>query len=477
MTGRPGVLPNAWRVAAAIAITGAICLPHRAMAQADPSASAMPPAGVPVSRLEGADAPVLPPRSAMPSHPGQLPGVPITLLDERGRAADLDGPRTVSLTFSQPIPLREVLMLLVRGTAFSIVTDASVNGTFIGELKDLSMRQALEAVLSPEGLDYSVDGTVIRVSPRRTSTRMFEVDYLAVRRSVQHRTRTATSLDGRARTDVTTSIDTDLFADIDAGVRALLSPSGRHHVDRKAGLVHVTDFADRVDSVAAYLDAVHVRATRQVRLDARVFEVSLADRTTIDWIAVAARVGSPSMSAAPGAATVGLRASDLDAVVRAISEQGTVRMIAAPRTSAMNNEPAVMRAGVNEVSFGEAESATAATMADGLTLTVTPQIASDGIVLLNVAPVWTEKAGEVRSRERGPVPLLRVSEADTLVRVQAGDVVVIAGAMQERSEARASTGFAGFFGAQERRTVRVALVVLLSPSVVVPGVSRTEGLQ
>lgn len=440
------------------------------------SQSPEPPSALPVSRLEGADSPVLPPATLPSPGPEQLPSLPVTLLDER-RLADLDGPRTVSLTFSQPIPITEVLMLLVRGTAFSVVTDAAVTGTFIGELKDLSMRQALEAVLFPQDLEYAVEGSVIRVFPRRAQTRMFEVDHLNVRRALQRRTRATASVDGQGGVELTTSIESDIFAEVDAGVRALLSPSGRHHVDRKAGLVQVTDFADRLDRVSAYLEAVHVRATRQVRLDARVLEVTLADRTTIDWNAVMARAGTPLRTAAPGVATAGVRAADLDALVSALGEQGTIRMIASPRTIAMNNEPAVMRAGTSEVSFGEGETGRATSVAVGLTLTVTPQIAADGIVHLHVAPAWAEKTGQVRSPEGGTVPVLRGSDADTLVRVQEGETVVISGALQGRTEARTATGFSGFFGAQEHRPVHVELVVLLSPSLVVPGVIRTEGVQ
>jgi general secretion pathway protein D len=176
---------------------------------------------------------------------------------------------------------------------------------------------------------------------------------------------------------------------------------------------------------------------------------------------------------------------DLDVLVKAIAEQGSVRMIAAPQVVAMNNEPAVMRAGTNEVYFSRAKTrgnaddveGRAMSVAQGLTLTVTPHIGADGIVQLNVAPTWAEKTGQVKSPAGDMVPVLRVSEADTLVRVQEGEAVVISGLLQERTEARMSSGFSGFFGAQQRRTVRVELVVLLSPALVLPGVIGTEGLR
>jgi type II secretory pathway component GspD/PulD (secretin) len=222
---------------------------------------------------------------------------------------------------------------------------------------------------------------------------------------------------------------------------------------------------------------------RQVRLDARVFEVTLTDGAGIDWAAAASRAGAPLRGAAPGIATAGLRVGDLDTLVKAIAEQGTVRMIAAPQAVSINNEPAVMRAGTSEVYFSHGTrkdtegEVRAQSVTQGLTLTVTPQIGADGIVQLHIAPTWAEKTGQVKSRGGDVVPVLRVSESDTLVRVQEGETVVISGLLQERTEARTSAGFSGFFGAQERRTVRVELVVLLSPTLVIPGVIGTEGLR
>ena len=134
-------------------------------------------------------------------------------------------------------------------------------------------------------------------------------------------------------------------------MQSLLSETGRMHVDRSAGLVQVTDFADRLDQVGVYVEAVQLRATRQVRIEARVFQIALTDAaaTSIDWKAAAARSGATVRGGAGRA--VGMRIEDFDALKKALAEQGTVTMIAAPHVVAMNNEPAVMRAGTQGVYF------------------------------------------------------------------------------------------------------------------------------
>jgi hypothetical protein len=164
---------------------------------------------------------------------------PATKSAPRPAAGDLDAPHLLSATFARPLPIREVLLLLIRDTPFSVVLDPSVQGTFSGELRNLTIRQALEAVLAPARLDYDVQRTVLRVFPRRPMTRLFQLDLLPVRRSWRSRSAGA---DG----GVVSAVESDVFGGVDRGVAALLSPQGQHHVDRQAGLVQVTDFAEIV---------------------------------------------------------------------------------------------------------------------------------------------------------------------------------------------------------------------------------------
>lgn len=422
----------------------------------------------------------LTPAAALQDRPPQaLPQLPITRLDDRARAADLDGPHMVSLTLAQPLPLHDMLLLLVRGTPFSLVADERVDGTFSGELKDLTMRQALEAVLFPRDFDYDVQGSLIRVFPRKTATRLFDVNYLNVRRAAERTVGGAAHVGRDAHdTRVTTATDADLFDELARGVERMLSPNGRAHVDRAAGLVQVTDFADRLDQIAVYVEAVQLRATRQVRLDARVFEVTLNTTAhSVNWTDIAAQAAAGIRPATPGAA--GLHVTDFDALMKAIATQGTVRMIAAPRLLAMNNEPAIMRVGTEAVHFvplsGDTGASAPTTTLEGLTLIVTAQIAADGIVQLHVAPTYTEQSGRAKGPHRADAPVLDVNEADTLVRVHDGETVIVSGFLKDRTRTTQGTGLAGFFGAQSHQTVKSELVILLTPTVVAPGPSPASG--
>jgi len=383
-----------------------------------------------VTRLAGGVAGQAPPAPQQPA----TQGLPVTQLDPGAAATTLDSPRRLSLNFSEPRPIDEVLLLLIAGTPFSLAIDPDVTGSFRGELKQLTLRQALTTLLVPLGLEFDVRGTVLRVTRHRTEMRQFDINLLAVQRGL---VRTA----GPANATLTTIVNgDDVLAGLADGVQALLSPDGKVHVDRRAGLAQVTDYPERLDRVALYLEALQVRSGRQVRLQARVFEVTLKSAASIDWRAVRDALGLPQDAAQAGLAV------DPAALQAALADQGDIRVLSAPEVTAMNNEPALLHAATSGVS--------------SITMTIVPQIAAGGIVQLSVSHAWEEQAGDKATR---------TAEADTVTRVMDGSTVLIAGLLRPAQIVTASHGVGALFGGQAKKTVPAELVVLVRATVVMPG--------
>jgi type II secretory pathway component GspD/PulD (secretin) len=283
-------------------------------------------------------------------------------------------------------------------------------------LKNVTVRQALNLILAPLGLEYDVDRNVVRVFNRQPQTRIYDINYIAVDRTGTSTIRSDPAASSVAAISTTTR--TDLFEELSKGVQTLLSERATFYVDRRAGLLQVTDFVERHDRVALYLEAVQDRVHRQVEIDARVIEVELKDDTaqSIDWSAAAGRI------------------SDLSKLMAALQAQGKVTTLANPRLLTVNNEPAIVHT-------------------DALTVTVTPQIGVDGAVMLSVSPML-----------KAPV-----AEADMLARVGDGETLVIPGFASDREvrERRNAGITGGWFG---RSTVvtrkRVETLILLTPRIV-----------
>jgi MSHA biogenesis protein MshL len=461
-----------------------------------------------------AQQPTPPTRTGLsPQNPGLSP-LAVSQIEEGRRSETMD--QTISLNFAEPIAIRELLLLLVRDTNLSVVPDPDVEGTFSGELKNVTLRQALGLILEPHGMEFTFDDNVLRVRRQQVQTRIFNINYVATRRSGTRGTGISGGVGGGGigagfgaggngassypgsngigggQASVSGTDVGDVFEELQAGVQTLISEFGRSNMDRKAGLLQVTDFPDRLDKIALYIEAYENRALRQVRIVAKIIEVELREDFSdgIDWALVLRNAGkSVSLTQrleptrGSSAFTMGVNIKDFKGFLDAFASQGHVNVMASPWVMAMNNEPAVMRVGIQDVYFVTTSQVDAGTgqilqtvvtpqsITEGIVLSVTPQITADGIIHMSIMPSITERTGTATSRLGDQVPIMSVRETDTLVRVQAGETVVIAGLMQDRTtvEKTKVPVVGGLFRREDRQKRKTDLIILLTPTIMTPG--------
>jgi type II secretory pathway component GspD/PulD (secretin) len=134
----------------------------------------------------------------------------------------------------------------------------------------------------------------------------------------------------------------------------------------------------------------------------------------------------------------------LSDIMQAISDQGDVKILSSPTISTLNNQKAIIRVGNQDVFFITGAVATQTTVTQiiqpmtidiGIILDVTPQIAEDGTIIMNIHPSITDKTGEKTTPDgKTTFPLLSIRETDTTVKVRDGQTIIIAGLMQEKKE-------------------------------------------
>src|SRR5207244_7949799 len=79
-------------------------------------------------------------------------------------------------------PAAQVFASLVSGTCFSMLVHPSVGGSITVNLKDVTLREALDSLRELYGYEYRIEGTRIFVQPGGIQTRVFQVNYLAGQR-------------------------------------------------------------------------------------------------------------------------------------------------------------------------------------------------------------------------------------------------------------------------------------------------------
>lgn len=267
-------------------------------------------------------------------------------------------------------------------------------------------------------------------------------------------------------------------------------------INKQAGLINVYASEKAHKEIAAYLKDLERLTTAQVLVEAKILEVTLNDQyaTGINWRAInllsgegvlnfmgdgfgilntvasgdpAATATLPGMSVANditgnAAVLAGFAGNDFQAVIQAISEFGTVKALASPRMTVLNNQSAILNVATNRIFFEiDIDSSTDEgvtevdidsdinNVPEGVLVNVLPSInLDDRTVTMAVRPTVTRIVstkndpgvafvvaglGGAAAGIESPIPELNVQEIDSVIKVNSGQGIVMGGLLQDRS--------------------------------------------
>ena len=216
-------------------------------------------------------------------------------------------------------PASQVFMAIVSGTRYSMLVHPEVSGNVTVNLKDVTVREALDTLRELYGYEYKVLGTRIMIQPITLQTRVFQVNYLAGRRRGQSDVRVSSGSISAAPTSQTggigavlptpttagtpgtmnaisvessriaTSSDTDFWQELSSALKTLVgTEAGRNVViSQHSGVIIVRAFPGELRNVEIFLKATQLVVERQVMLEAKIIEVQLNDgfQTGVNWSA------------------------------------------------------------------------------------------------------------------------------------------------------------------------------------------------
>ena len=144
--------------------------------------------------------------------------------------------------------------------------------------------------------------------------------------------------------------------------------SGFYSVDPALGLITVTAPRPLLDKVQIYVDSLKEEMYKQISIEAKILEVTLdqSSEKGIDWsgllkdsafsLNMAFGTGGQIYPDAGGAIdTINIGSKSFELVLDALEEQGTTKVLANPRISVMNGQPAVIYVGDNVTYISEVE--------------------------------------------------------------------------------------------------------------------------
>jgi MSHA biogenesis protein MshL len=123
-----------------------------------------------LSRAEKQKAPPAPPLELLPPLRMEMPKVGGEPIDQRFDLAVSNAPAS------------QVFNSLVAGTRYSMLVPPNVGGNISLNLKDVTLREALDAIREVYGYEYRIEGTRIFIQQPGIQARVFQVNYLAAQR-------------------------------------------------------------------------------------------------------------------------------------------------------------------------------------------------------------------------------------------------------------------------------------------------------
>lgn len=214
-------------------------------------------------------------------------------------------------------PVQQVFMAIVNGTRYNMLMSPEVAGALTLNLKDVSVREALDAIREIYGYEYRIQGNRITIEPNTMQTRIFQINYLAAVRGGDSELRvtssslsnansgqsTTTAGSGATSTPTgagtstasvsntasrirTTSVN-DFWGGMSAALTAILgNAEGRSVVvNPLSGVIVVRALPRELRAVESYLRANQAVIERQVMLEAKIIDVQLSEsyQAGINW--------------------------------------------------------------------------------------------------------------------------------------------------------------------------------------------------
>ncbi|KTC89729.1 type IV pilus secretin PilQ family protein [Fluoribacter dumoffii] len=367
--------------------------------------------------------------------------------------------RRISLNF-QNISIRAVLQLLADFTGLNIVVSDKVQGNITLRLNNIPWDQALDIILTTQGLAKRQTGNVILVDYKATFDKM-EAEELKNQNIIQKLEPVRSEL-----IQINYAKATDLAILIKDKQNSLLSDKGKVSVDTRTNTIWIQDSGTKIDEVRDLIKQLDV-PVKQVLIEARIVEVTkdfaqdlgirwgvskpphlsgtlaganqmaqgvapanvvpFTDRLNLDLVA------APVTGAVP--ASVGIALAQLgdnillDLELSALESEGLAELISSPRLITANQQPALIDSG-QEIPYQEATSSGATAVAFKkavLSLKVTPQITPDSKILMELKINQDTASPQLFNG----VPSILTKEIQTNVLVSNGQTIVLGGIYQQ----------------------------------------------
>ncbi|MEA2660223.1 MAG: type pilus assembly protein PilQ [Candidatus Binatota bacterium] len=356
--------------------------------------------------------------------------------------------------------IKNIFRLLAEVSGLNIVVTSDVNRRVTLRLVEVPWDQAMDILISTNGLDKEELGNVVRIST---------LPQLKAERDARVANQKAKENEEALQT-VYFNVNYAKVKDLEGKIKTLLSkrPDAALVVDERSNTIMVRDVRKAVEDVSALVAKLDAR-TPQVLIESNLIETTPTFARALGFrlqftsggttFSSAAGAGTPFQSntlafpSAPlglggtvsvaQAAVGGLK--NLASALEAAETEGNIRIISRPSVATLNNVASTIRSerilriplpASTNIASGSGSSAAGAAVATekipvGIILTVTPQVSSDGYVMLTI----NVKSSSLAANPTGGIGVVPFDElnreAVANVLVRDGETIVLGGILKD----------------------------------------------
>jgi type IV pilus assembly protein PilQ len=411
--------------------------------------------------------------------------------------------------------LVEVLRMLSLQSQKNIVASKDVHGTVTANLYDVTVREALDAILHANGYAYREKGNFIYVytakeiaeiekNERQMSTHVFRVFYTPAANAANMIKPVLSKAGGEVA--VTTPSKSGISSQPGGG-------GGNDHASDE--ILVVTDYPENIEAARRILAEVD-RRPQQILLEATILRATLnednalgVDFNVMGGVDMAGVVsGGPQITgsgvtdgaggvlgdggvlpggrnhsvgtgnafsgAVPGGLKVGVVSDTVSIFLAALEQVTDTTIMANPKILALNRQQGEVFVGnedgyLTTVTTETTTSQSVESLKTGTRLIFRPYVASDGFIRMEVHP--EDSDGSVKANG---LPSKSTTEVTSNIMVKDGHTIVIGGLFRESTvSSKSQVPFVGnlplvglLFKNQRDRTVREEVIILLTPHIV-----------
>ncbi len=339
-------------------------------------------------------------------------------------------------------------------------------------VKDFSVKELLNLLLSDRNLFYSLDSNqkVLKISYLKTKTYLIDYVSFAKRTSTTSKTIKTGSSNGNGGEDSTTmdfTSDFKFWTKLESQIDSILSRNGdgkksKALINQDAGMVTVTGNKKQLDSVENYIEEMMKRLHKEILIEAKLIEVTYNNSRTngVDW-------SKFELSISGSSDAIRQRQSDflsgdykkpnymigynfsMEGLIKFLKSQGDVKVVSNPKVMTLNNQPAIINVGTqvnyryDDGSSTTVSNGTTTTTPNyttdstfvGVTLDITPQVTSDNFIMLKINPIVSEISKEHIDSKGVPflAPDIKIKQLSSIVKVKDGNKVLIGGLINKNT--------------------------------------------